>query len=161
MRYTNFRYSCTYTTQPVASPTAVNFSDWSSGCTSQPGGQICWIGSSPVIWPASPQSGTAGWTRITGRWSPLRTCLVGDRQWLPFPQSSTRSADFTALRRCLSLLPWTLLEGLDVNEATDTYSMLEAAVADHIPTVTLSRRFPPWFCSVYNVYLYFSLYSIH
>ena len=57
-----------------------------------------------------------------------------------------KRADFTALRRCLSLLPWTLLEGLEVNEATDTfYSMLEAAVADHIPTVTLSRRFPPWF----------------
>ena len=57
-----------------------------------------------------------------------------------------RRADFAGLRRSLSLLPWTLLDSMEVNEAVDTfYSMLEAAVVDQIPTVTLSRRYPPWF----------------
>lgn len=46
----------------------------------------------------------------------------------------------------LSLLPWTLLDGLEVNDAVELfYNMLEAAVADHVPRVTLRRRFPPWF----------------
>ena len=57
-----------------------------------------------------------------------------------------RRADFAALRRCLSLLPWTLLDDSEVDEAVDIfYSMLEAAVADHVPTVTITRRYPPWF----------------
>ena len=57
-----------------------------------------------------------------------------------------KRADFAGLRRCLSLLPWTVLDDMEVNEAVDIfYSMLEAAVSDYIPRVTLSRRFPPWF----------------
>ena len=57
-----------------------------------------------------------------------------------------KRADFAGLRRCLSLLPWSVLDGMEVNKAVDVfYSMLEAAVSDHIPTVTLSRRYPPWF----------------
>ena len=57
-----------------------------------------------------------------------------------------KRADFGGLRRSLALIPWGLLDGVGVDEAVDTfYQLLESAIADHIPTVVLRRRVPPWF----------------
>ena len=65
-----------------------------------------------------------------------------------------KRADFDELRKSLSLLPWTLLDGLEVDDAVELfYNMLEAAVADHVPRVTLRRRFPPWFSAAARVAL--------
>ena len=57
-----------------------------------------------------------------------------------------KQADFNGLRAALSLAPWCMLDGLDVNNAVDVfYTILEAAICDHVPRVTLRRSFPPWF----------------
>ena len=57
-----------------------------------------------------------------------------------------KRADFDGLRRSLSAIPWDLMDGTDVDEAVDIfYTLLESAIADHVPTVTLRRRLPPWF----------------
>ena len=36
----------------------------------------------------------------------------------------------------MSMTPWIFF-----------YDLVEAAVSDHVPTVTLSRKYPPWFDS--------------
>ena len=57
-----------------------------------------------------------------------------------------KQADFNGLRTALSLAPWCVLDGEDVNSAVDLfYAVLDAAIADHVPRVTLRRNFPPWF----------------
>ena len=57
-----------------------------------------------------------------------------------------RAADFSQLPATLSCLPWCLLNALDVDAATDLfYDLVNAAIADHVPTVSRSRRLPPWF----------------
>ena len=57
-----------------------------------------------------------------------------------------RRADFDGLRRALDLIPWTIMDNLPMDEAVDVfYGLLDAAIRDHVPTVTLRRRFPPWF----------------
>ena len=57
-----------------------------------------------------------------------------------------KRADFDGLRRSLSAVPWGFLDDVGVDEAVDTfYDLLESAIADHVPTVTLRRRLPPWF----------------
>ena len=57
-----------------------------------------------------------------------------------------KRADFASLRRTLSLAPWSMMDGLDVDGAADVfYSLLEGAIHDHVPRVTLRRMFPPWF----------------
>ena len=57
-----------------------------------------------------------------------------------------KRADFDGLRRSLSLIPWGLLDDVGADEAVDTfYTLLESAIADHVPTVILRRRLPPWF----------------
>ena len=57
-----------------------------------------------------------------------------------------KRADFDGLRRSLSLIPWGLMDGVGVDEAVDTfYALLNSAIADHVPTVVLRRRVPPWF----------------
>ncbi|KAF0286733.1 hypothetical protein FJT64_014780 [Amphibalanus amphitrite] len=57
-----------------------------------------------------------------------------------------RRADWEGLRTSLSRTPWILLDGLPVDEAADRfYDLLDAAIRDHIPVVTLRRRQPPWF----------------
>lgn len=54
-----------------------------------------------------------------------------------------KRADFDGLRRSLSLIPWALLDDVGVDEAVDTfYTLLESAIADHVPTVILRRRLP-------------------
>ena len=59
-----------------------------------------------------------------------------------------KRADFSGLRRALTRAPWCMLDGLEVNRAVDVfYSLLEAAICDHVPRVTLRRHFPPWFDS--------------
>ena len=59
-----------------------------------------------------------------------------------------KRADFPGLRRALSLAPWCMLDGLEMNHAVDVfYSLLEAAICDHVPRVTLRRLLPPWFDS--------------
>ena len=58
----------------------------------------------------------------------------------------TTSADFDGLRRSLSLIPWSLLDGVGADEAVDTfYELPNSVIADHVPTVVLRRRVPPWF----------------
>ena len=55
-------------------------------------------------------------------------------------------ADFDGLRHSLRAIPWTLLLDLAVDDAVDDfYALLEAAIADHVPVVTLRRSYPPWF----------------
>ena len=57
-----------------------------------------------------------------------------------------KRADFDGLRRSLAAIPWGLLDGVGVDEAVDNiYTLLESAIADHVPTVVLRRRIPPWF----------------
>ena len=56
--------------------------------------------------------------------------------------------DFDGLRRSLSLIPWGLLDGIGVDKAVETfYNLLNSATANHVPTVVLRRRVPPWFDS--------------
>ena len=56
-----------------------------------------------------------------------------------------KRADFEGLRRSLAVTPWGLLDDADIDEAVDMfYTLLESAIADHIPTVVLRRRLPPW-----------------
>ena len=65
-----------------------------------------------------------------------------------------RRADFDGLRRSLRAIPWTLLRDLPVDEAVgDFYTLLEAAIADHVPVVTLRRSYPPWFSKEVRVAL--------
>ena len=60
-----------------------------------------------------------------------------------------KRADFDGRRQSLSLIPWSLLDGVGVDAAVDTfYTLLNSAIADHVPTVVLRRRVPPWFDSV-------------
>ena len=41
-----------------------------------------------------------------------------------------------------------MLDGISVDEAVDKfYALLHSAIADHVPTVVLRRRTPPWFDS--------------
>ena len=77
------------------------------------------------------------------------TCLVSR---LPPPRVTRstalnyRRADFPALRESLRLLPWDVLDSMDVDDAVDLfYQWTEAAVADHIPRVSLRSKYPPWF----------------
>ena len=58
-----------------------------------------------------------------------------------------KRADWDGLRQSLRLLPWVdLLNDPSVNVNVDHfYCLLEAAIRDSIPTVTLRRRHPPWF----------------
>ena len=50
------------------------------------------------------------------------------------------------MRRSLALIPWSVLDDVSVDEAVDMfYDLLDSAIADHIPTVVLRRRVPPWF----------------
>ena len=59
-----------------------------------------------------------------------------------------KRADWGGLRTALRLTPWSLLEGLPVDEAAERfYDLVTAAIRDHIPRVTLRRRQPPWFDS--------------
>ena len=65
-----------------------------------------------------------------------------------------RRADFDGLRRSLRAIPWTLLRDLPVDAAVgDFYTLLEAAIADHVPVVTLRRSYPPWFSKEVRVAL--------
>ena len=57
-----------------------------------------------------------------------------------------KRADFVGLRRSLQLLPWSVLDSMQVDEAVDLfYSFVEAAISEHVPIVTIKRKFPPWF----------------
>ena len=57
-----------------------------------------------------------------------------------------KRADWDGLRTALGLCPWAALNGMDVNDGVDLfYDLVEAAVSDHVPTVSLSRKYPPWF----------------
>ena len=52
-----------------------------------------------------------------------------------------RAADFNQLRTALRCLPWFLLNDLDVDSATELfYDLLNAAIADCVPTVSRSRQ---------------------
>ena len=78
-------------------------------------------------------------------------CLVKNvKSQLPLVNRSSaynyKRADFAGLRRSLQLLPWSVLDGMVVDEAVDLfYSFFEAAIAEHVPVVTIKRKFPPWF----------------
>ncbi|KAF0313053.1 ATP-dependent RNA helicase DDX51 [Amphibalanus amphitrite] len=71
---------------------------------------------------------------------------------LPTPQV-TRSkalnykrADWDGMRAALRLVPWSLLNNLPVDDATEKfYDVLTSAIRDPMPSVTLSRRHPAWF----------------
>ena len=58
-----------------------------------------------------------------------------------------KRADWDGLRNALRLIPWnTLLDDPCIDNSVDNfYGLLEAAIRDHIPTVTLKRKHPPWF----------------
>ena len=57
-----------------------------------------------------------------------------------------KSADFDGLRGALNCLPWNIMLAMDVDSAADTfYDLVNAAIADYVPTVELGARFPPWF----------------
>ena len=57
-----------------------------------------------------------------------------------------RRADFSALRDSLRLLPWHILDTMSLDDAVDQfYTWVNAAIADHVPTVALKSKFPPWF----------------
>ena len=57
-----------------------------------------------------------------------------------------KQADFTGLKQALGLIPWSVLANTDIDDATDLfYSLLESAIRDFVPVVTMKRRFPPWF----------------
>ena len=57
-----------------------------------------------------------------------------------------KRADFDGMRRSLQLIAWDAILDAEINEAVDVfYDVLESAIRDHIPTVTLRRTCPPWF----------------
>ena len=57
-----------------------------------------------------------------------------------------KQADFTGLKQALGLIHWSVLANTDIDDATDLfYSLLESAIRDFVPVVTMKRRFPPWF----------------
>ena len=57
-----------------------------------------------------------------------------------------RRADWDGMRASLRLIPWTVLDGMPVDDATELfYDLLNATIKDHIPLVQLKRRYPPWF----------------
>ena len=59
---------------------------------------------------------------------------------------SYKRADFAGLKQALRLLPWDLMQCLDVDAAvTLFYDFAFAAINDHVPMVTLRKTFPPWF----------------
>ena len=61
-----------------------------------------------------------------------------------------KRADWEGMRAALRMVPWSLLNGLSVDEATEKfYDLLTSVVRDHIPSVTLSRRHPPWLTGTY------------
>ena len=49
-----------------------------------------------------------------------------------------KEADFNGLRRALSLIHWGILDDLPINSAVELfYFLLEGAIADHIPSLTV------------------------
>ena len=57
-----------------------------------------------------------------------------------------KRADWEGMRAALRMAPWSLLNDLPVDEATEKfYGLLTSAIRDHIPSVTLGKRRPPWF----------------
>ena len=57
-----------------------------------------------------------------------------------------RRADFDGLRNALRATPWDLLDGMNPDEAVSLfYTIVDGAVRDYVPTVTMKKRFPPWF----------------
>ena len=57
-----------------------------------------------------------------------------------------RRAGSNALRDALRLSPWNVLDTMSVDGAVDQfYAWVNAAIADHMPIVTLKAKFPPWF----------------
>ena len=57
-----------------------------------------------------------------------------------------KHADFDGLCEALHLLPWSILDDSEVDDAVDLfYSLLDAAIAEYIPVVCIKRKFPPWF----------------
>ena len=75
--------------------------------------------------------------------------VIGFSAETPPPARPTRSsaysyrrADFDGLRQALSVTPWDLLDDGDVDEAVSTfYALVDAAVRDHVPVVTLKKTF--------------------
>ena len=42
--------------------------------------------------------------------------------------------------------PWDLLDDTDVDGAVSMfYTLMDATMRDHVPVVTVKKRFPPWF----------------
>ena len=64
-----------------------------------------------------------------------------------------KDADFTGLRRALNLIPWNILNNLDVDSAVCMfYDLVFAAISDHVSLIELRQKFPPWFNrSVHNL----------
>ena len=57
-----------------------------------------------------------------------------------------KRADWEALRTSLRLCLWGAVHDMSVDDAVDFfYNLVESAVSDHVPTVSLSRKHPPWF----------------
>ena len=57
-----------------------------------------------------------------------------------------KRAYFDGFRRSLGVLPWSLLDNCDVDDAVSMfYDLVLAAVNDHVPIVELRRKFPPWY----------------
>ena len=57
-----------------------------------------------------------------------------------------KRADFVGLRRALRLLPWHMLEGMEVDAAVELfYDLVFAAVNDYVPMIEMRHRYPPWF----------------
>ena len=49
-------------------------------------------------------------------------------------------------KNSLRFLPWDVLDDLHVNDAVELfYRWTETAISEHIPTVTMKTRYPPWF----------------
>ena len=72
-------------------------------------------------------------------------CIVGARVTRS-TAFNYRCADFNALRNTLRPLPWNILDTMSVDGAVDQfYTWVNAAIADHIPTVTLKAKCLPWF----------------
>ena len=78
----------------------------------------------------------------------VEMCVCITRRPLPTRSRAFnyKRADWVGLRTALGLCPWAVLDNMEVNEAVDLfYDLVEAAVSDHVPTVTLSRKYPSWF----------------
>ena len=74
---------------------------------------------------------------ITRHSLPTRSCAFNYKR-----------ADWDGLRDALGLCPWAAIHDMELDEAVDFfYDLVEAAVADHVPKVTISRKYPPWFDS--------------